>query len=256
MRHLLAPTVTAVVLAVLAGCGSSPAQDAGGAGAGSSGSDSPSPSRPSVATASPRVGECGARDGAVRDATALARADLDGDGGADQVRVTAPDAAGCPSTVFAELADGFLVAPVDDGLPVTAGFGVRLTGTDADLLVTEQQHPRGGTRTRVYAAADGALAELVDPDGNPVVPFVATDTPPAPVSVTCTGDGIAVTEAVAHEPAGVMFTWDVRRTTYAVTAGRAERTGSEEIADNVLPGQLRKRFPELARAEVLADCRS
>ena len=66
----------------------------------------------------------------------------------------------------------------------------------------------------------------------------------------------SITEAVAHEPAGVVFTWDVRRTTYAVTQGRAERTGREEIADDVLPGRLRVRFPELARAAVLADCRT
>ena len=247
-------TATVVALAVLAGCGSGPAD-----GAGSPTSDSASTSAsasPSAATASPAVGECAPDDAAVRDATTLVRADLDGDGRAEEVRVTAPDAARCPGTVFAVLDDGFLVAPAGEGPAVTSGSAVRLPGTDADLLVTEQQHPRGGTQTRLYAATGGALAELQDPDGNPVVPFVATDTPPAPVSVTCTEDGIAVTEAVAHEPAGVMFTWDVRRTTYAVTGGRAERTGRDEIADNVLPGQLRGRFPELARAEVLADCRA
>ena len=263
MRHLparppaaatAATAVTAVALAVLAGCGSGPAD---GAGSSPAPSPSASPSSSSApATASPAVGECAPDDAAVRDATALVRADLDGDGRADQVRVTAPDAARCPGTVFAVLDDGFLVAPAGEGPAVTSGFAVRLPGTGADVLVTEQQHPRGGTQTRLYAAADGALTELQDPDGNPVVPFVATDTPPAPVSVTCTDDGIAVTEAVAHEPAGVMFTWDVRETTYAVADGRAERTDRREVADNVLPGQFRERFPELARAEVLADCRT
>ncbi|KQT94692.1 hypothetical protein ASG49_07640 [Marmoricola sp. Leaf446] len=251
MRHLLAPTGTAVALALLLGCGSTTSDDTGSAG---SEPGSPSAS-PTAASASSKVGECAADAAAVQDATRLTSTDLDGDGSPDDVRVTAADAAGCPSTVFARVGEGFLVAPRLDGPAVTSASAVRLPGTDADLLVTQQQHPRGGTQTRVYAAADGALAELQDPDGNPVVPFVATDTPPAPVSVTCTDDGIAVTEAVAHEPAGVIFTWDVRRTTYAVTDGRAERTGQEEVADNVLPGQLRGRFPELARAEVLADCR-
>lgn len=245
-----------MLLVLLVGCGSTAPEDAG---SGPSGSREASPSASPTAspTAAARVGECGPDDEALRQATGLARADLDGDGRPEAVAVTGPDDPGCPATLFARVPGGFVSAPAPAGEPgVTSGFAVRLPGAASDLLVTEQRHPRGGTRTRVYAAADGALAELQDPDGNALVPFVATDTPPAPRSVTCTDEGIAVTEAVAHEPAGVIFTWDVRRTTYAVSGARAVRTGREEIADNVLPGQLRERFPELARAEVLADCRT
>ena len=256
MRHLEGRVVVPVLLALLVGCGSTTSgEDGDGTSSSGDASASATPTAPpGVAT---QVGECGPDDEALQQATQVARADLDGDGRPDPVAVTAPDATGCPATLFARVADGFLSVPAPAGQPgVTSGFGVRLPGAESDLLVTEQRHPRGGTQTRVYAAADGALAELQDPDGNALVPFVATDTPPAPVSVTCTDEGIAVTEAVTHQPAGVVFTWDVRRTSYAVSGGRAERTGREEIADNVLPGQLRKRFPELARAEVLADCRT
>jgi hypothetical protein len=215
------------------------------------------------------VGGCAADDAAVTGARTLTQAppagpsvdpvptrvDLDGDGRMDPVRVTAAAAEGCPGVLFAEVGDGFLVAPAVDGDPdALAGSAVRLPGARSDLLVTEQQHPRGGTQTRVYAAADRVLAELQDADGNPLVPFVATDTTPAPVSVTCTAAGIVVTEAVARGKAGAAPTWDVRRTTYAVRDGRAERTAREQIADDVPPGRLRERFPELARAEVLADC--
>lgn len=239
------------LLAALAACGS-PAQD-GAAGSGT-GSEGGSPS--ASASAPPRtVGGCAPDDPALRGATRLTRADLDGDGSAEQVRLTAADAAVCPSVIFARAGAGYLSAEAPDGPPVVAASAARLPGRDADLLVTEQRHPRGGTQTRLWAATPEGLAELQDPDGNAVVPFRATDTPPAPVAVTCTEDGLAVTEAVAHEPAGVMFTWDVRRTTYAVADGRAERTGRREVADNVLPAQLRARFPELARSEVLAGCR-
>ena len=52
-----------------------------------------------------------------------------------------------------------------------------------------------------------------------------------------------LTEAVAHEPRGVIFAWDVMRTTYAVMPGAVTRESTEEIADNVLPGQLDKEVP-------------
>ena len=45
-----------------------------------------------------------------------------------------------------------------------------------------------------------------------------------------------------------MFAWDVKQTTYTLADGKLTATGSKEIADNVLPGQLEKKFPELTRA--------
>jgi hypothetical protein len=72
---------------------------------------------------------------------------------------------------------------------------------------------------QVYAFDDD-LGE-VTADGQPVVPFVATDTTGGYLSVTCADDALVCGQAVAHEPPGIVFAWDVRETRYAVDGLRA-----------------------------------
>ena len=117
-----------------------------------------------------------------------------------------------------------------------------MPGREGALLVTRQDHPRGGFQLRLYAAGPDELVELKTDDG-PLVPFVAPDVQERPLSVDCADGGVVLTEAVAHKPPGVIFAWDIQRTTYAVEGGEVTAGETEEIADNVLPAQLRRSTP-------------
>ena len=121
-------------------------------------------------------------------------------------------------------------------------------------MVTRQDHPRGGFQTRVFAVAGDGLAQL-EVEGRPLVPFVATDVQEHPVSIDCGDNLVTVTEAVAHEPAGVMFAWDIKQTTYALQGVTVTKEPTTEIADNVLPAQLKQRYPELEKNAVFPSCR-
>ena len=77
-----------------------------------------------------------------------------------------------------------------------------------------------------------------------------------PLSIDCTDGGVVVTEAVAHEPHGVIFAWDIKRTSYAVEGGEVTAGATEEIADNVLPGQLAAKYPDLVKYSAFTSCRA
>lgn len=208
----------------------------------------------SKSAANERVGNCPATSPALRDAKVVASVDVDGDQQVDQVKLTAPDGP-CPNLLFADTAKGVLAAQVPtDGPPVTTVQGFRLGADAPQLLVTRQDHPRGGFQVRLWSSDGSELRQLTDSEGNALVPFVATDVKENPVSIDCAGDGLVVTEAVPHKPTGVAFAWDVRRTTYRVEDGRARVTSSREVADNVLPDQLRRKFPELAGQQFFKSC--
>lgn len=230
-------------LLLVAGCGSEEPSSPG-----KSGSDVPV-----------KVGQCPVDSPAVSSARTVATADLDGDGRDETVKLTGPDG-DCPDLLFARLGEAYVSAQLEvDGPPLTTAFAVEVPGGDGALLVTRQDHPRGGFQLRVYVADDGKLVEL-NVDDHPLVPFVALDVEEHPMSVDCADGGVVLTEAVAHEPVGVMFAWDVKRTSYAidgtgvtpgVTAGP-----TEEIADNVLPKQLRSKYPDLVRHAMFTSCRA
>jgi hypothetical protein len=107
----------------------------------------------------------------------------------------------------------------------------------------------------VYAADADELAEL-QVDGNPLVPFVATDVQEHPFNIDCGDGGLVFTEAVAHEPPGVVAAWDIRETTYAVDGTTVTPGRTKEIADNVLPDQLRPKYPELVEHAAFPSCRA
>ncbi|MET0998328.1 MAG: hypothetical protein ABWX73_06405 [Marmoricola sp.] len=238
----------ALALILLAGCGSA-ADPGSGDAAGSGPSESPTPS----ASVAAEPG-CTPVEGAPRIAQVLASVDLDGDGTPDPVGLTGAEDP-CPGQLSAEIGDRdeFVALPADEP-PVSAAFAVAIPGRTGEVLVTRQDHPRGGFQTRVFALAGDEFAQL-EVEGGPLVPFVATDVQEHPVSIDCGDNVITVTEAVAHEPPGVMAAWDVRQTTYAVQGVTVTKGPTREIADNVLPRQLKQQHPELEKNAVFPSCR-
>lgn len=115
-------------------------------------------------------------------------------------------------------------------------------------------HPRGGYQPHLYLVGPDAVRE-VTVDGGPVVPFVATDGGMAPLAVRC-GDGtIEVVTATTAEPPGVVLAWDVRRTTYTLSADGARRRGPSSLEEDVADPLLRRDMPELFDpARILAGC--
>ncbi len=162
----------------------------------------------------------------------------------------------CPGLLWTEIGgnDHTWSLPADEP-QVSAAFAVAIPGRTGELAVTRQDHPRGGFQTRVFAFADDQPEQL-EIDGQPLVPFVATDVQEHPVSIDCGDNSIVVTEAVAHEPAGVMFAWDIKQTTYALQGTTVTAGPTEETADNVLPAQLKKGYPDLAKNAVFPSCRA
>jgi hypothetical protein len=239
MRHLA--WLAAVLL--LAGCGSAD----GRSGEEAKGADN-------TDSTSATVGKCPADAPAVQVARTIATVDLDGDGTDDAVRMTAPGGE-CGDTVFARLSSGYVSAPANDGPPVTNAFGVQLPGRTGQLLVTKSDHPRGGYQLRLYAAVPSGLTE-VQVDGHPLVPFVATDVQEHPFSIECADGGLVLTEAVAHEPIGVVPAWDIKRTTYVVDGTSVQKGTTAEVADNVLTNQLAAKYPDLVKHAAFTTCRS
>ena len=180
-----------------------------------------------------------------------AEVDLDGDGSPDKVLLTRDDAA-CPGVLFTTVKDRRYSAKVRDpaGMDLTSATRVSLPGREGDLLALRAEHPRGGFQVQVYAF-DDSLGE-VTADGQPVVPFVATDTTGGYLSVTCADGELVGHQAVAHEPPGIVFAWDVKETRYAVDGLRATRGATTDVADNVLDQQLGAEFPDVKHRRMFA----
>jgi hypothetical protein len=181
------------------------------------------------------------------------KADLDGNGTNEDVQLTGPRGeCGAALRVVAErsfalvLADGY--EPVPDSLrDLGIGRG------DSHVFLLRSEHPRGGFEVRLFAITPGRVDELTI-DGKPVIPFVATDAPTEHVSAECTQHGFTVTEAVAHQPVGVLPAWDVYRTTYEVDGNDLTRGDRTEIADNVLEDELPTTYPHVVANELFENC--
>lgn len=142
-----------------------------------------------------------------------------------------------------------------DEPPVSSSYAVDVPGESGPLQVTEQRHPRGGFQLRVFAP-DGATWRELRVDDQPLLPFVALDVEEHPWSIGCSDGGLVFTEAVAHEPAGVAFAWDIKRTTYAVEGSTVTPGTTQEIADNVLPAKLTADYPDLVKHTAFTNCRA
>ncbi|MCW2849744.1 MAG: hypothetical protein JWR90_3718 [Marmoricola sp.] len=176
---------------------------------------------------------------------------LAGCGSADR---SEPDTAGKPEVTATTAPSPTGTPSAPSGEPsVSSASTITVPGLPDQLLVTRQEHPRGGFQLRVFAPKGGAWTEL-EVDGRPLVPFVATDVQEHPLSIDCTDGGFVVTEAVAHQPAGVAFAWDVRRTTYAVDGTQVTAGQPVEVADNVLPKQLSTTYADLVKHTAFAGC--
>jgi hypothetical protein len=226
------------------------------AGCGSDGSSSSTPDKTNAEAGTPMVGQCPADIPAVKAAQTLATVDLDGDGQGEAVRLTASQGR-CANLLFAKLGDRYVTAQAPAGQPaLSTAYGVEVPGHQGELLVTREDHPRGGFQLRLYAAGDGDELTELKVDGQALVPFVALDVQEHPLSVDCTDGGVVVTEAVPHEPPGVAFAWDIKRTSYAIDGTKVTPGPTEEIADNVLPAQLKAKYPDLVRYSAFKSCRS
>ena len=159
---------------------------------------------------------------------------------------------------------GGLVARSDSGVEGLAAAGldldvdsarvVTLAGGDEILLVNGGAHPRGGFQPHVFAFDDGLHEVLVE--GNPLLPFVATDGGGLPATATCRDDGgIDVLAATTSEPPGVVMAWDVQRTSYRLDGGEATRTGTRQIRDHAADPVLREEMPALFEPDgFFSDC--
>jgi hypothetical protein len=243
--RLKAAAVVIGCLVTLAGCGSAPAPSAKSFGSPAS---SPTASPTASPAASP-AGDCASDSVAFAQAELAGSVDLDGDGSADAVRVTTGSTE-CPARLIAKVGDTYAGGELPGADPAPAkAFGVRIGGQAGDLLVTRQDHPRGGYQLHVFAKGPDGLVELTDA-GKPLVPFVATDTRPIPYTVDCHGDAIVVSEAVA-KPSG---TWDLSRTTYTVAGSTATKSGQAVAAAGLSPKRIDQLMP-VGKA-VFPSCRS
>ena len=136
-----------------------------------------------------------------------------------------------------------------------SGYGVDVPGRQGSLVVTRQNHPRGGYQLRIFALDNNVLTELKH-DGETLFPFVATDVEEQPASIDCADNALVVTKAVPHQPVGVVAAWDVQRTTYTLENGTVTAGPTEEVADNVLPKQLGTKYPGLVEHAAFASCRA
>ena len=220
---------------------------AGPAACGSAGRAPASPATPTIA------GGCSVRSAAVRHARALVRADLDGDGRPDLLSLTAGTGP-CRNTRVARI--GHHDASLALGRTRLATGSVTLVEVPGrrGLLVVAREPRRHGFQPHLFAYAAGRLGELRDRNGSPVVPFVGAGAAATPVTAGCARRGIVVEQAVLHRPRGVVVTWDVRRTTYAVSGTRVVGRQATRVADNVLPPRLRQRRPDLVHHVLFRNC--
>jgi hypothetical protein len=243
MRKPARSVLPAAALLLVAACGSqAPASDKAAA--------------EKTEGAAAMIGRCPADAPAVKAAPTIATVDLDGDGQGEAIKLT-KSGGRCASLLFAKLGDRYVGTQVQqDQPPVSAAYGVDVPGHQGALLVTREDHPRGGFQLRLYAAGNDEKLTELEVDGRSLVPFVVLDVQEHPLSVDCTNGGVVVTEAVAHEPHGVVFAWDIKRTSYAVDGSDVTAGATKEIGDNVLPGQLAAKYPELVKHSAFASCRA
>lgn len=196
---------------------------------------------------------CPVTDTAATGAKVVASADLDGDGTPEDIRLTAPGSS-CGSTLLARVGGRSVSVPVPGELPVEAVLALRVGSRSGQLLGVRQVHPRGGYQARVFGFADGRFLELTN-NGQPLAPFVATDTAPAePVRIECTDKGLDVMLAKAQHPTGLMPAWLVTRTSYAVEGNSVTKTGSQVVDAKMSSRQLDRSFAPLGAKEPFGGC--
>jgi hypothetical protein len=189
--------------------------------------------------------------------TVAARADLDGDGTVETVRLVTGGTGGCADSLIARMGPAVAGTSVTGlGLVAARARTVHLKGPGAPdlVLLPGAPHRRGGAQMHLFGARSDRLAE-VTAAGEPVLPFVATDGGSAPMTATCRAHGgIAVWTGTAHQPPGIVLAWDVERTTYDIRNGSAVHPRTTTIVRAAADPLLRKQRPELFAGRLFADC--
>jgi hypothetical protein len=187
--------------------------------------------------------------------TVVARADLDGNGSPQPVRLTSAGSGPCAHRLLGPGGGSTDVGGLD--LVAATAKVVHLEGDGAGdlLLLSAKPHPRGGSQMHLFDSGGATGLVEVTADGRPVLPFVATDGGAPPMTATCTDDGgIGIVTAKAHKPPGVVLAWDVTLTSYDLQDGRAIFRGESSVAEAAADPTLRKEHPELYDGSLFADC--
>jgi hypothetical protein len=204
-----------------------------------------------VACAGDRTGPSGgAAHDCTRQATVVARADLDDDGTPEDVRL-------CAGRLVAKVGGstaGVDVAPLD--LDATRARVVHLHGAGDLVLVPSRRAADGRFQPHLFGAGRQGLTEVLL-HGEPVLPPFASEPGTAPMTATCTdGGGVSVVTARAHQPPGIILAWDLTRTTYDVRDGVAVPVRTSVTENAGADPVLRRRMPHLFDRSLFAGCSS
>jgi hypothetical protein len=234
-------SVVATVLAsvVLSGCGTQEGASDGGSGPAES------------------AGDGGTSSGAARawrdctpdafEAAGGASKTLRHDGAQTELELKVPEDGPCAGALVASGPSGVVGVDAKDAEldgDTAKALDAGDLGDNVLVRVDGGVHPRGGFQPHLYLVGPDTIRE-VTVNGQPVVPFVATDGGMAPMTVRC-GDGtIAVVSATTAEPPGVIMAWDVQTTTYTLSADGAREQGAGSLQEDVAEPVLRRDMPEL-----------
>jgi len=182
----------------------------------------------------------------------VARVDLDGDGIADKLQRV--DDGDCHLLVGRDGTTPLDISALD--LPPGATFEtVQLKGTKRQLvLVSGASHLRGGVQPYLVGEAANVIG-LVTYQGNPLLPFIATDGGELPGAAHCNASGgIDVVSVARSKDSGLAVAYDVTTTSYTL-AGDVATPAAQRSAGPVPDDQLRTEQPELFDAtRLLSDC--
>lgn len=217
-----------------------------------------------ASTDPPQQGDGGSSrwSGCANDASGEALAEIRGhSAGISPVWLIPAGEGRCAGALIARMGEGVVGADVAElGLVASSATVVRLRpdagGDRRELLVVHGGvHPRGGYQPHLFVL-DDRLREL-RVDGQPLLPFIATDGGAAPVMARCTDDGgVEVLTATLAEPPTKPPALDVARTTYRWSGGELRPAETDRIHDSVPESQVRHRWPGMSTdPELFANCR-
>jgi hypothetical protein len=231
-RSLPATAPVLLVLAVLAGCGAG---------------EGPSTPDPAKASGQPSVHRCGVRGQPVEGA------DLDGDGHAEEVRLTTGGT--CGDSVVAILDGQVSRAEVPGGLAPARATVVHGPGDGRDLLLVRATTSRPGVlQPRLYGAGPDGVTE-VTAHGEAWLPELDATRGAAPREASCAPGGrVRVLTARASRPPGIVLAWDLTRTTYQVRGTDAVVTGRRQVGRSLADPVLRRERPGLYDGRILTRC--
>ncbi len=170
-------------------------------------------------------------------------ADLDGDGAKDVVRYVATTEGPCARTVLGYLPDGIVGFSVPGAAEVDTSTFAAVQPDDVAYVAFRETAPRGGFQQHLLALDGDVLGEVRTEEGpgEPLLPFVATDSAGTRAGFLCAGSSLVGQVSV---PAAAGGDADVTTTTYAV-AGDTASVEDSVTTSGVAPDALLRQFPAL-----------